>query len=342
MEIPEYKDWVKKMSEAPELEIDTDSFKFLFYKWNESKPKEQTHKFFEAYACATSKLKRFPNVDEIEKTCPDILKSKGQNQVGYNLKRRLKNNTEFFEEFDFGKKGVYLIPKALKFKDRGGKYSNLVFDFEKGIVTMPKLEQTPIISLTPDAETKSSIKDETTENTAESNKTSVASSQNNEKKSLPLKSVIFFSLIFVVLAALVFQIFSYSNTSTSDENYIIYSINNSKDEEGDFIMFYLINPDNIMINSSIMLPTGVFQSFSAEKGTFSSSFPPDSNYTIIRWKTNEDSKMKIYIKTIEKIPFELTLYNHNDRNIRLHGIDNFEQTKNKENIIWNFEIKQST
>lgn len=324
MEIPEYKDWIKKMSEAPELEVDTDSFKFLFYKWNESKPKEQTHKFFEAYACATSKLKRFPNVDEIEKTCPDILKSKGQNQVGYNLKRRLKNNTEFFEEYDLGKKGVYLIPRALKFKDIGGKYSNLFFDFEKGIVTMPKLEHTPIISLTPDIETQSSI------------------SQKNEKKSFPLKSVLFIGLITIVLAALVFQIFYNSNTVTSDENYIIYSINNSKDEEGDFIMFYLINPDNIMINSSIMLPTGIFQSFGAEKGTFSSSFPPDSNYTIIRWKTNEDSKMKIYIKTAEKIPFELTIYNHNDRNIRLHGIDNFEQTKNEEKIKWNFEIKKST
>jgi len=62
------------MSEAPELEIDTDSFKFLFHKDKENKPKEQIHKFFEAYACATSKLKRFPNVDEIEKTCPDIFK----------------------------------------------------------------------------------------------------------------------------------------------------------------------------------------------------------------------------------------------------------------------------
>lgn len=105
MVIPEYSEWIKQISDTQVLEIDTESFKALFHKWNKSKPKEQMHKFFEAYACAASKLKRFPNVDEVEKTCPGILRSKGQNQVGYNLKRRLMNETEFFDEVNFGTKG---------------------------------------------------------------------------------------------------------------------------------------------------------------------------------------------------------------------------------------------
>jgi len=193
-------------------------------------------------------------VDEIEKTCPDILKKKGQKQVAYNLKSRLMNNTVFFEEHDFGTKGVYIIPKALRFKDTGGKYSSLIFDFDKGTVKMPE----PLNIQDTEIRTEPTIGEERKEESlTEPIKTFPPTSQ--KVKHISPKSALIFFLIVIIVAALVLPIFSDSNKNALNEKYIIYRINNSNDDEGDFIMFNLINPDHIMINSSIILPNDVFQ-----------------------------------------------------------------------------------
>lgn len=359
MAIPKFSEWKQNTPEV--IEIDNESFKFLFdaRKRDKRKPNEQRHNFIKAFAKAVKKIAdrnedRFPYLDEIKQSFPDI-SAKAENDVIFQLKHHIIEKTRFFnvEEWD---KRVYLVPKARKYKDIGGMYSDLIFDFDKGNVTMPELKQASDKSPCSDKEPESNSNTGKTENTDESEKTSIALSENfsklepsqispelpekTENNKLHLKKALIYGIIIIVLAALVFHIMSDSNTNL-DENYIIYSINNSNDDEGEFIMFYLINPDNIMINSSIILPTDVFQSFSAEKGTFSSSFPPYSNYSIIRWKTNEDSKMKIYVNTFDKIPFELTLHNNSGRNVRLLGIDNFKQTKTGENIQWNFEIRRS-
>jgi len=386
VEIPEFNEWIKKMSEAPELPIGTDNFK-IFYEISVDKtkiePNEQIHNFFEAYAFAINKLKKFQNLHEIEKTSTDILKKRGQNQVVYCIRSRLKNSPDFFEVRNFGTKGVYLIPKALKFKDIGGKYSPLIFDFDKGTVKMPDLlniqdteigtepnigkerkeeglaEPVKALSTTSQEmkppkplkvqvqETEISNKPPIGEERKEESLTepiktlSPTSKENGIKKHISRKSFLIFCLIVIIVTALVFQIFPDSNTKVLNENYIIYSIDNSNDDQGDFILFYLTNPDHIMINTSIILPTDVFRFFNGDDKGYFSSYNSYSNYSIIRWKTNEDSKMKIYINTFDKIPFELTLHNNSGRNVMLLGIDKFNQDKPDGNIQWKFEISRS-
>ncbi|VVB88421.1 Uncharacterised protein [uncultured archaeon] len=120
MEIPKYSDWVKKVSEKPEIEIDSESFKALFDKRDERTPNKQMHNFLKAYAFAVNKTKkedRFPNLDEIENAFTDV-NAQGEGQVVYNLRLRFKKITQFFDEINFGKKGVYLLPTAFRFKDR--------------------------------------------------------------------------------------------------------------------------------------------------------------------------------------------------------------------------------
>ena len=53
-------------------------------------------------------------------------------------------NTEFFEEVKIS--GVsYLVPRALKFSDVGGTYTDLILNFEEGIVMLPTRRKTPYI-----------------------------------------------------------------------------------------------------------------------------------------------------------------------------------------------------
>jgi hypothetical protein len=93
--------------------------------------------FFEAYVVATKELAaqedRFPSLSEID--------AKMESGAVYAFKDRLMKNTEFFEEVKIS--GVsYLVPRALKFVDVSGTYTDLVLNFEEGIVVLPTRRKT--------------------------------------------------------------------------------------------------------------------------------------------------------------------------------------------------------
>jgi hypothetical protein len=100
--------------------------------------------FFEAYVVATKELAaqedRFPSLSEID--------AKMESGAVYAFKDRLTKNTEFFEEVKIS--GVsYLVPRALKFTDVSGTYTDLILNFEEGTVVLPTRRKTPLFSDSP-------------------------------------------------------------------------------------------------------------------------------------------------------------------------------------------------
>jgi len=115
-----------------------DSFSFLFDRRYTNRLNRMSRVFFEAYVRATKELAiqedRFPSLSEID--------SKMESGAVYAFKDRLMKNTEFFEEVKIS--GVsYLVPRALRFIDASGTYTDLVLNFDEGSVILPTRRKTP-------------------------------------------------------------------------------------------------------------------------------------------------------------------------------------------------------
>src|SRR5512136_2154947 len=120
------------------LQLKGDSFSFLFDRRYTNRLNRMSRVFFEAYAVATKELAqqedRFPSLSEID--------AKMESGAVYAFKDRLMKNTEFFEEIKIS--GVsYLVPRAARFVDISGTYTDLSFDFDQGIVVLPARRKTP-------------------------------------------------------------------------------------------------------------------------------------------------------------------------------------------------------
>ena len=140
------------------LELKGDSFSFLFDRRYTNRLNRMSRVFFEAYVKATKELAaqedRFPSLSEID--------AQMESGAVYAFKDRLMKNTEFFEEVKIS--GVsYLVPRALRFVDASGTYSDLILNFEEGAVVLPSRRKTPAPSLD---ESKEGIKEELSEEEA--------------------------------------------------------------------------------------------------------------------------------------------------------------------------------
>lgn len=340
MEIPKYSEWVQKVSEKPEIEINTESFKALFSKRDERTPNRQMHNFLKAYAFAVHRIAivqkedRLPNLDEIEKAFPDV-DAQIQGQVVYNLKLRLLKSTQFFDEKNFGTKGAYLFPKALRFKDKSGRYSDLIFDFENGRVTLPELKL-PQINLQKEQTDAQNIVDEHEFGNEGTGK------QIQEPKIEPgkhTKSVLISGLIALIVIILAFLIFAPPDKPALKGETVMYSIYDSKDEGGVFLIFELSNPDEVSLNSMIILPKEIDRMISVEGGTVSISH---FNNTTIELSTNKDAKIKIYTLSVEKVPVVITHKFEGNAIPSVYGINNYTVTKINDKVHLNFEFKNST
>jgi hypothetical protein len=135
-------------SREESLQLKGDSFSFLFDRRYTNRLNRMSRVFFEAYVVATKELAaqedRFPSLSEID--------AKMESGAVYAFKDRLVKNTEFFEEVKIS--GVsYLVPRALKFVDASGTYTDLILIFEEGAVVLPTRRKTPTL---PEAEPLSS------------------------------------------------------------------------------------------------------------------------------------------------------------------------------------------
>ncbi len=127
-----------RQSREESLQLKGDSFSFLFDRRYTNRLNRMSRVFFEAYVVATKELAaqedRFPSLSEID--------AKMESGAVYAFKDRLMKNTEFFEEVKIS--GVsYLVPRALKFVDSTGTYTDLILSFEEGTVALPTRRKTP-------------------------------------------------------------------------------------------------------------------------------------------------------------------------------------------------------
>jgi len=126
-------------SREESLQLKGDSFSFLFDRRYTNRLNRMSRVFFEAYVVATKELAaqedRFPSLSEID--------AKMESGAVYAFKDRLMKNTEFFEEVKIS--GVsYLVPRALRFVDVTGMYTDLILSFEEGTVVLPTRRKTPL------------------------------------------------------------------------------------------------------------------------------------------------------------------------------------------------------
>src|SRR5512136_2634385 len=126
-------------SQEESLQLKGDSFSFLFDRRYTNRLNRMSRVFFEAYVAATKELAaqedRFPSLSEIDE--------KMESGAVYAFKDRLMKNTEFFEEVKIS--GVsYLVPRALRFVDVAGTYTDLILNFEEGTVVLPTRRKTPL------------------------------------------------------------------------------------------------------------------------------------------------------------------------------------------------------
>ena len=126
-------------SREESLQLKGDSFSFLFDRRYTNRLNRMSRVFFEAYVAATKELAaqedRFPSLSEID--------AKMESGAVYAFKDRLMKNTEFFEEVKIS--GVsYLVPRALKFMDVTGTYTDLSLNLEEGTVLLPTRRKTPL------------------------------------------------------------------------------------------------------------------------------------------------------------------------------------------------------
>lgn len=129
-----------RQSREESLQLKGDSFSFLFDRRYTNRLNRMSRVFFEAYVAATKELAaqedRFPSLSEID--------AKMESGAVYAFKDRLMKNTEFFEEVKIS--GVsYLVPRALKFVDSNGTYTDLILSFEEGTVVLPTRRKTPLL-----------------------------------------------------------------------------------------------------------------------------------------------------------------------------------------------------
>jgi len=119
-------------SREESLQLKGVGFSFLFDRRYTNRLNRMSRVFFEAYVVATKELAaqedRFPSLSEID--------AKMESGAVYAFKDRLMKNTEFFEEVKIS--GVsYLVPRALRFVDVTGTYTDLILNFDEGTVVLP-------------------------------------------------------------------------------------------------------------------------------------------------------------------------------------------------------------
>jgi hypothetical protein len=131
-----YSAWRQSTEES--LALKGESFSFLFDRRYTNRLNRMSRVFFEAYVRATKELAlqedRFPSLSEID--------AKMESGAVYAFKDRLTKNTEFFDEVKIS--GVsYLVPRAKRFVDASGTYTDLAFNFDDAAVILPARRKMP-------------------------------------------------------------------------------------------------------------------------------------------------------------------------------------------------------
>ena len=135
-----YSAWLATVEESKVVKVD--GFFFLFDRRYTNRLNRMSRVFFEAYAKAVNELAededRFPSLSEID--------ARMESGAVYAYKDRLMRNTDFFDEVKIS--GIsYLIPRAKRFIDSSGTYTDLIINLDEGSVILPKRKKVSVESM---------------------------------------------------------------------------------------------------------------------------------------------------------------------------------------------------
>jgi hypothetical protein len=347
-------------SREESLQLKGDSFSFLFDRRYTNRLNRMSRVFFEAYVVATKELAaqedRFPSLSEID--------AKMESGAVYAFKDRLTKNTEFFEEVKIS--GVsYLVPRALKFSDVSGTYTDLILNFEEGSVVLPTRRKTTSLPDNPapievEEETQAKLQSypqhtpdafeeispatdpaaaappgETAKKTAET-VSSPAKKQEmpqlpENKTAMPPKTVVLLgaAVLLAVFAALFFS----STAPVQAPVLVMYSAYLSNSSNESYLGLDITNPNGMINDMEMALPPDIDRSISARGGIVTISHGEN---TLVRMNTSSDAGVKIYLQgNWTAIPVGLSFYAPEgfETGLLVHSEDYFVTRKNETSIL---------
>lgn len=334
-------------SREESLQLKGDSFSFLFDRRYTNRLNRMSRVFFEAYVAATRELAaqedRFPSLSEID--------AKMESGAVYAFKDRLMKNTEFFEEIKIS--GVsYLVPRALRFIDSTGTYTDLVLNFEEGTVVMPSRRKTPAPpsfsgSASPEPkeepeaftvgpeEYPAHASEPLVEERVEADSVAVPPAQAEEEASIrtpppgrgrmirPMAAVA--GALLLLIAAGMFILPERVSEAPVLVEYRAYlsSHNNSS-----YLGLDVLNPEGIGNELAMQLPPDIDQGISARGGTVTISH---SEGTLVRLNSSTDASVRVYLqRNWTTVPVSLSLAGPGeyDSSLAVNGTDYLVTRKN--------------
>lgn len=245
-------------------EVGSESFRALFDARKPEKVNEIAEEFLRAYTKAvkeTIKEDRFPNLQEI--------KNRMERGEIYNVKKRIVENSEFFNDINMKGLGVFLLPKAVRFADARGRYTDLIFDFENGEVVLPKLKTVEIIV------------------------------QKVKTMTLPIISILVFASI---LSVLVFFLLAPAMQPVHEKISVFQQLYTSRDSYGDFLALEMLNPQRKHIEATISIPSTI----GGNVGFYGGEGYVGRNSSEVRLTTEQEkSYARIYLSRAESVPLTL-------------------------------------
>ncbi len=341
-------------SREESLQLKGESFSFLFDRRYTNRLNRMSRVFFEAYVVATKELAaqedRFPSLSEID--------AKMESGAVYAFKDRLMKNTEFFEEVKIS--GVsYLVPRALKFVDATGIYTDLILNFEEGMAVMPtrkkmpsppesvppspeesdepeslepeyaapeafeevKAPIAPPVVMTPPAEPARAMED------AAATPKEAAKPSALERKMIlrPRAIALVMAAILLAAAAIIFFTGPAAPGTPILVKYSAYLSNSSNDS---YLGLDINNPQRMSNDMEMVLPPNIDQSISARGGTVTISHRDD---TMVRMNSSSDASVRIYLQgnwTVVPISLNLAAPKGYETSLEVHGHDYFVTRKN--------------
>jgi hypothetical protein len=322
-------------SREESLQLKGESFSFLFDRRYTNRLNRMSRVFFEAYVVATKELAaqedRFPSLSEID--------AKMESGAVYAFKDRLTKNTEFFEEVKIS--GVsYLVPRALKFVDATGIYTDLILNFEEGMVVMPTRRKMSAPPESVPASLEGNDEPESLEPEyaapeikPEPQKEPVKPPAPERKMTLrPVAVALLIAAILLAAAAIIF----FTGPVTPLVEYSAYLSNSSNDS---YLGLDINNPQGMSNDMEMVLPQNIDQSISARGGTVTISH---ANNTLVRMNSSSGASVRIYLQgnwTTVPISLNLAAPKGYETSLEVHGHDYFVTRKN-DSLVLMFNLTQ--
>lgn len=354
-----YSAWRQSTQES--LALEAESFSFLFDRRYTNRLNRMSRIFFDAYVRATNELAekedRFPSLSEID--------AKMESGAVYAFKDRLTKNTEFFDEVKIS--GVsYLVPRARRFVDASGTYTDLAFDFDHATVILParrkiSAQLEPASSLAERAnqeeEAEIAVEEKPSEPSVDKSlpeglpigiqpnpevaEENVVEQPPKAKGSMAAEravgkgNIIRIAAIGLIVVAVILIIFFWPH----DTKFVQYSTFISNATQGNYIGIDIKNHDGINNEIEMVFPPNIDRSINSRGGVITISH---AGNTFIRLNSSSDASVRLYLSsnwTAIPVTLNLAVPKGYDSGLVVHAKD-YNVLRNDDKIILRFNCTQ--